>query len=164
MEWTKERDARLTALWNQADPVLSATLIGTMMGEITKNAVLGRAHRLKLPPRAVSLRPANPNKQPKRAPKVTIEMIPPKSRIVADTRTMEPAPRWHEAVDEPLPARVNRTERLPISIGAVGRARECQWIEGDGKPWHMCGAPSQDGYSWCPAHKAMAFFSRAVMA
>ena len=46
--WTPERDARLRELWAGE---LSATLIAKEMGAISKNAVLGRVHRLHLPQR-----------------------------------------------------------------------------------------------------------------
>ena len=45
--WTNERDAQLRTLW---DAGLSGADIGKRMG-ITKNAVIGRVHRLKLAPR-----------------------------------------------------------------------------------------------------------------
>jgi GcrA cell cycle regulator len=48
--WTQDLDAQLRALWAQDDPRLSTNEIGRRMG-LTKNAVVGRAHRLKLPSR-----------------------------------------------------------------------------------------------------------------
>ena len=45
--WTAERDSQLRALW---DAGVSGSQIADRMG-MTKNAVIGRAHRLKLPPR-----------------------------------------------------------------------------------------------------------------
>lgn len=53
--WTPPRDAQLAALW--ADGTLSATMIGRRLG-ITKNAVVGRAHRLRLPSRPSPIRGA----------------------------------------------------------------------------------------------------------
>jgi GcrA cell cycle regulator len=49
-DWTKPEDDRLRALWAQDDPRLSTNEIARQMN-ITKNAVVGRAHRLKLPAR-----------------------------------------------------------------------------------------------------------------
>lgn len=48
--WTPEEDTRLTGLWNQANPQVPTAEIGRLMGK-TKNAVIGRAHRLNLPAR-----------------------------------------------------------------------------------------------------------------
>ena len=49
--WTDEAIARLTKLWSQTAPVLSTRAIGARMG-ISKNATVGKVHRLGLPPRA----------------------------------------------------------------------------------------------------------------
>src|SRR5947207_3115517 len=52
--WPAEKDARLIELW--ADKTLSASEIGGRMGGLTKNAILGRVHRLRLPPRPSPIR------------------------------------------------------------------------------------------------------------
>ncbi len=49
-EWTPERIAALIALWNEE---LSTSEIGRRLG-ITKNAVIGKVHRLGLPKRRPS--------------------------------------------------------------------------------------------------------------
>jgi len=45
MEWTDERVAELRSLWEQG---LSASKIADQLGDITRNAVIGKAHRLGL--------------------------------------------------------------------------------------------------------------------
>jgi len=47
MPWTDNKTAKLAKLW--ASPV-SASKIAAQLG-VTKNAVIGKAHRLELPPR-----------------------------------------------------------------------------------------------------------------
>lgn len=49
--WTDEKDARLRALWNEG---VTGSQIAERMG-MTKNAVIGRVHRLKLQPRVSPL-------------------------------------------------------------------------------------------------------------
>lgn len=49
MFWTKERVERLKELWSQG---LSASAIAVELGEVTRNAVIGKARRLELPNRA----------------------------------------------------------------------------------------------------------------
>ena len=51
MSWTPEREAKLKDLWKKGH---SASQIASMLGETTRNAVIGKAHRLKLQARAVS--------------------------------------------------------------------------------------------------------------
>ena len=51
MSWTKEREEKLKDLWKKGH---SASQIANMLGETTRNAVIGKAHRLNLEARAVS--------------------------------------------------------------------------------------------------------------
>ena len=51
MSWTKERENKLKELWKKGH---SASQIAEMLGETTRNAVIGKAHRLNLQARAVS--------------------------------------------------------------------------------------------------------------
>ena len=53
MSWTKEREEKLKDLWKKGH---SARQIANMLGETTRNAVIGKAHRLNLEARAVSKR------------------------------------------------------------------------------------------------------------
>jgi len=45
MEWTEEREAKLTELWGRR---LTAVAIAKKMGDVTRDAVLGKARRLGL--------------------------------------------------------------------------------------------------------------------
>ena len=61
MDWTQERITELTRFWNDG---LSTAEIGKLLG-ITKNAVVGKAHRLRLasrpsPIRRMAVRPLTP--------------------------------------------------------------------------------------------------------
>ena len=61
MDWTDDRISELTKLWNEG---LSTAEIGKLLG-ISKNAVVGKAHRLRLasrpsPIRRMAIRPATP--------------------------------------------------------------------------------------------------------
>jgi len=51
MSWTSEREEKLRDLWKKGH---SASQIAGMLGETTRNAVIGKAHRLNLEARAVS--------------------------------------------------------------------------------------------------------------
>lgn len=58
MSWTDERVERLRELWGQG---VSASEIADMLGDVTRNAVIGKAHRLGL-----SGRPSPIKKKPVR--------------------------------------------------------------------------------------------------
>ena len=51
MSWTYERVEKLKQLWEEG---LTASRIATELGEVTRNAVIGKAHRLGLSGRMVS--------------------------------------------------------------------------------------------------------------
>ena len=55
MSWTPERESKLKELWNKGH---TASKIATLIGETTRNAVIGKAHRLNLEARAVSKKPS----------------------------------------------------------------------------------------------------------
>ena len=72
MGWTEERVALLRKLWTEG---LSASQIAKQLGGVTRNAVIGKVHRLGLAGRATPSRPA---KRPVRVarPRVMNPMVP----------------------------------------------------------------------------------------
>jgi len=54
MSWTPEKEKKLKELWNKGH---SGSQIANLLGDnTTRNAVIGKAHRLNLPARSVSTR------------------------------------------------------------------------------------------------------------
>ena len=51
MSWTPEREEKLKELWKKGH---SGSQIANLLGDTTRNAVIGKAHRLKLQARSVS--------------------------------------------------------------------------------------------------------------
>ena len=51
MNWTPEREEKLKKLWKKGH---SGSEIATMLGDTTRNAVIGKVHRLKLEARLIS--------------------------------------------------------------------------------------------------------------
>ena len=54
-QWSDERTATLQKLWAEG---LSASQIAKQLGGVSRNAVIGKVHRMGLPYRATSSRPA----------------------------------------------------------------------------------------------------------
>ncbi|MGO1120056.1 GcrA family cell cycle regulator [Rhodovibrionaceae bacterium A322] len=77
MSWTPERVEELTNLWNAGH---SASVIGKQLG-VTKNAVVGKAHRLKLTARPSPIR-RDGNQQAKRRAQPLDVPTPPKAKEV----------------------------------------------------------------------------------
>lgn len=55
MSWTTERERKLKELWKQGH---TASQIAGILGDTTRNAVIGKAHRLSLQARAASKKPS----------------------------------------------------------------------------------------------------------
>ena len=53
MSWTPEKEKKLRELWKKGH---SASQIASMLGDTTRNAVIGKAHRLNLEARNTSRR------------------------------------------------------------------------------------------------------------
>ena len=72
MSWTPEKEEKLKKLWKQGH---TASQIASMLGDTTRNAVIGKAHRLNLEARAPSKNSGTPssrdNRQVKRSPAPT---------------------------------------------------------------------------------------------
>ena len=51
MSWTPERESKLKSLWKKGH---TASQIAALIGDTTRNAVIGKAHRLNLEARTVS--------------------------------------------------------------------------------------------------------------
>ena len=68
MSWTEEKVAKLKELWSKGH---TASQIAEMLGDTTRNAVIGKAHRLDLEARAPSKQSNSPksrdNRQIKRS-------------------------------------------------------------------------------------------------
>ncbi|MFT8895676.1 MAG: GcrA family cell cycle regulator [Acetobacter sp.] len=124
MEWTDETIARLKALWQEG---LSTAEIGRQLG-ITKNAVVGKAHRLGLPARPSPIR----RQDGKTAAKKTAEAgeqtkTSSSRRSVKEAATAEKAPASQSAAvadtvvasGETLLAAVKKTAEKPAVASAV---------------------------------------------
>jgi GcrA cell cycle regulator len=140
MSWTEETIQRLLVLWDEG---LSTAEIGRRLG-MTKNAILGKAHRLDLPTRPSPIQASGSGALPreKRVRRTPTRTLPP----IASLQT-PPRP-----VAQPL--RVTPIEP-PKPAGAIlSRTRTCQFIHDNG-PWKMreplfCRKPAIVGKPWCP--------------
>ena len=137
MAWTNELIHELTQLW---DAGYSASHIGKRLG-VSKNAVIGKAHRLKLPARP----------SPIRAERAVPRLRPPAPKVA-----LKPRPAL-EVVPKPEP----KPQPKPVRRRAGGPS--CLWPIGDpGDPaFHFCGEPSVPGKPYCDSHCARAYVTKS---
>ena len=132
MAWTDERVEKLRELWDKG---LSASQIAKELGEgVTRNAVIGKAHRLGLksrpsPVKANEKKKAAPAK-PKPAPKPAAKKAAPKPAAPKPAApaapaqpTTPPASRQDASPSQPMP---NKNSDLPkiVSVGPGGFLRQ----------------------------------------
>ena len=97
MSWTDERIDRLKALWTKG---MTASHIAEELGGVSRNAVIGKAHRLGLQSRPSPVKPNEPEPKPKAKARDKVESAPVQVKAsVAEA----PAPR-PRAEPKPAPA------------------------------------------------------------
>lgn len=103
MEWTEESISRLRTLWQEG---LSTAEIGRRM-QISKNAVVGKAHRLTLPPRPSPIR-KNPEERAARGDSPRSRSVHPEmlTRPVAHSEPVRAEPARQSLAHTELPAPV----------------------------------------------------------
>src|SRR5688500_652792 len=88
MGWTEARVEILKKLWQDG---LSASQIAKQLGGVTRNAVIGKVHRLGLSGRAAPSKPARPTfKAPRPAPRPSIPSAP--RRVAQPLAVSRPTP------------------------------------------------------------------------
>jgi len=96
MSWTDERIDRLKALWTQG---MTASQIADELGGVSRNAVIGKAHRLGLQSRPSPVKANDPAPAPAAKPKAREEKV---EKVQAETP--RPAPVAPRAEPRPEPA------------------------------------------------------------
>ncbi len=159
MEWTQETITRLRGLWAEGH---STAEIGRRLG-VSKNAVVGKAHRLDLPARPSPIRRDGTGARTRAATprRVAGPTLPP----LACTRTPVPAtvasaslPRetTREAPRTPQPA---PPPRIQLVARAQGRTISCCWPIGEPgtRSFRFCDAESAPGKPYCAEHASLAY-------
>lgn len=134
MSWTDERIAQLTKMWEGGS---TASQIAEELGDVSRNAVIGKAHRLGLKARPSPVKANDKKDAKKKAPatKAATEASAPKSkpratpapaapaREAAPKEQDAPAAPANAATSQPLP---DRQEDLPkiVSYGPGGFLRQ----------------------------------------
>jgi GcrA cell cycle regulator len=147
MGWTDERVETLKKLWLDG---LSASQIAKQLGGVTRNAVIGKVHRLGLSGRAAPSHPSRPAFKTPRAPR-PISMPAPRPRVAEQrpaAHTAVPAPRTTPFVELPGTATV-------LTLGA----HMCKWPIGDPSSdnFTFCGRRASEERPYCVDHARMAY-------
>jgi len=181
MSWTDERVELLKKMWGEGQ---SASQIAKELGGVTRNAVIGKVHRLGLSNRAGSTaaKPAGKEKPDAAAPAPQAEAeapqapapepenaeaeeapaaapAPARRPIVPAGQPLPPQPAANEISPEAL-ASVRQVEKKALKISLMELTeRTCKWPIGDPatEDFWFCGLPVQAGKPYCEAHVGVAF-------
>lgn len=158
MAWTDDRVATLTKLWAEG---LSASQIAKQLGGVTRNAVIGKVHRLGLSGRAKPSRP-KPAKT-KTAPRTTAKRktsrsAPRTTASTASAAATKPAPeQLPVSVEPPLEAK-------PLKDGSYATIltltdHMCKWPIGDpgADEFRFCGRKTDPDEPYCTPHSMVAY-------
>ena len=156
MGWTEERVELLKKLWNEG---LSASQIAGRLGGVTRNAVIGKVHRLGLSGRVTPTR--------------TLGTRRPRARTATAPRRLRPRPAaaagpvrshwgWDSAIQpEGLP---EVAEELFIPLEDRKnvlqlKENDCRWPIGDPQnaDFHFCGHAKHAGLVYCEFHARKAY-------
>jgi len=144
-EWTDATVTRLRQLW---DDGYSTAEIGRRLG-VSKNAVVGKAHRLDLPGRSSPIRVGSGKPRPPRRPPVPklADLMPLRS-LVVPSATIRAAPSITAAPAHAV---------APVSL-RLGKT-PCCWPVGEpGAPaFRFCDALAIAGKPYCEAHCRSAY-------
>lgn len=164
MGWTDERVERLKKLWSEG---LSASQIAAQLGGVSRNAVIGKVHRLCLPGRAKAggAATARPAKRQTTAAAPRAQSFMPRTVTRTVTRA-QGATMLKEEVETEV---YYETEVQPASNVVVPISRRlalteltertCKWPVGDPMKddFHFCGNDSPDSSPYCTYHARLAY-------
>jgi GcrA cell cycle regulator len=180
MSWTDDRVEILKKMWGEGQ---SASQIAKELGGVTRNAVIGKVHRLGLsnrtttgaaaPAAAAPKADAKPKPAAKAAAKPKAEPkeeaveaapaprpnLPARAKIIPAGQPLPPQPSANEISPEAL-AKVSEIEKKSKKIGLMDLTeRTCKWPVGDPATddFWFCGLPVQQGKPYCEAHVGVAF-------
>jgi GcrA cell cycle regulator len=134
--WTDDRVQTLTRLWLEGQS--ASQIARALAGGVTRNAVIGKVHRLGLSGRA---KPSTPGARPPRA-----------ARLRRPPRAVASTPRRTILAPPAAPPEVGTA-----TIRTVRRG-QCRWPYGDPQAdrFSLCGAAAVRG-AYCAAHAALAY-------
>ncbi len=153
MGWTEERVELLKKLWAEG---LSASQIAGRLGGVTRNAVIGKVHRLGLSGRATSSRSSAP--RPRRAQAPRQHRAPSLTFGTRGNLALKPS---YEAEYDPAPAPVAELVIPLHERASILTLKEsmCRWPIGDPteEDFHFCGRQKDGTVPYCEHHARLAY-------
>ena len=137
MSWTDEKVEKLRELWKKGH---TASQIAEVLGDTTRNAVIGKAHRLNLEARAPSKNSGTPSSRDNRQVK------------------RSPAPTSRKAKFQSILLDKNFEPENPKSLENL-TDETCKWPIGhpNEEKFYFCGRKPEGEFPYCKLHVLYAF-------
>jgi GcrA cell cycle regulator len=156
MAWTEDRVETLKKLWAEG---LSASQIATRLGGVTRNAVIGKVHRLGLSGRVTPSRASRPRtskpRQPSHPGRINTYRNAGATALKAEM-IAEKSP-----IPDPVPAPIREVEIPPGERATILTLSEktCRWPIGDpsADEFHFCGRMPSVNMPYCQHHCQIAY-------
>ena len=172
MAWTDERVEMLKTMWLAGS---SASQIASALGEVTRNAVIGKVHRLGLSGRGKPTTTTAPRTRKTRAASGTASTATTARARRTVTRAASPMSVGATAL-KAEPEQATEIEVAPAARGRIDlmlvgesprlsiqdlKEDTCRWPVGDPlhDDFHFCGRSALDGQPYCEYHCGVAFQS-----
>jgi GcrA cell cycle regulator len=159
--WTEERMELLKKLWSEG---FSASQIANELGGVTRNAVIGKVHRLGLSGRAKA--PMTPSQRPKKVtPRQQSAGTPQRShqpvQIAGNTALKSDMLPALKPVIDLRPKIYSLSEAPLVENASILELTEstCKWPVGDpgDGTFHFCARRSDTGIPYCGYHARVAY-------
>lgn len=158
MNWTDERVELLKKLWSEG---LSASQIATQLGGVSRNAVIGKVHRLKLSARGRASAAQPRAKKAASAAAAKVASRPVRTVAASVGATALQVQFDAEPVARPM-ARPSTDVVVPISrkLALIQLTeRTCKWPNGDPltEEFNFCGNDVGENGPYCGYHSKIAY-------
>jgi GcrA cell cycle regulator len=148
MSWTDERVELLKKLWQDG---LSASQIAAELGGVTRNAVIGKVHRLGLSGRG---QPTSSIKRQRRTHSTGMRRV--RQMITVGNLALKP----DQLPDVDMRPRRNVVVPIPLKLSIFQLTEKtCKWPLGDPgqEDFHFCGHDSLENLPYCEYHAGVAY-------
>lgn len=152
MSWTDERVEVLKKLWQDG---LSASQIAGELGGVTRNAVIGKIHRLGMSGRGQPTSTIKRQRKPRTAP---VRRVTRQTTVAIGNTALVMETEMDIALQPQMQAEIIVPTAKRLSIEALTE-RTCKWPIGDPteEEFHFCGHDSLETGPYCGYHAGIAF-------
>lgn len=136
MSWTEERIDKLKKMWKKG---LTASQIAEELGGVSRNAVIGKAHRLELesrpsPVKTIDVAPAKVEPRKAVAPKLKVEAATPPPPAPPVSRAVPAAQPLEKSADVPQPVPTSPHAPTGAQLRSIGPGGFLRQGPGDQAP------------------------------